>query len=160
METREVLLIVHIIGAFLIAGGSLTAAALGIYASAGTSTHSIRFAADLQLKVERVLITPGALIAIVFGALLVADSDFIEFSDAWVSASFVLWFIVLGLGTGVLSPLSKRVREHADQLIADGVTESAELQAEFDTPRAKFIGVALNLTLIVFIYLMVAKPGA
>jgi uncharacterized membrane protein len=151
---------VHIVGALLLAGGALTATALGVYASAGTSTHSIRFAADLQTKADRFMITPGAVIAIIFGVLLVLDSDIIEFSDAWISAAFVLWFIAGGLGSGVLTPHAKRVRDQADRLIGQGVADSAELQAQFGSPRAKAIGVALNLLLIVFVYLMVAKPGA
>lgn len=160
MDTRELLLIAHILGAFVLAGGALTASALGIYAGASTSTHSIRFAADLQQKVERALITPGALIAIVFGVLLVLESDFIDFSEAWVSAAFVLWFIAGGLGSGVLGPHARRVRESADKLIAQGIANSAELQAEFATPRARLVGVALDLMLVAFVYLMVAKPGA
>ena len=160
METQELLLIVHIVGGLMIAGGALTASALGIYAGNGTSTHAIRVASDLQVRVERFLITPGALISIVFGILLVLNSDFIDFSEAWISAAFVLWFVSAGLGTGVLTPHAKRIKARADQLIAEGVSESAELQAEFATPRARVIGMTLNLILVAFIYLMVAKPGA
>lgn len=160
MDTRELLLIVHIIGALLLAGGSLTATALAIYAGAGTSTHSIRFATDLQVKADRTMITPGAVIAIIFGVLLVLEVDHIDFSEAWISAAFVFWIIAGGLGSAVLTPHAKRIRDRADKLIADGVVESAELQAAFATPRVKAIGMALNLLLIVFVYLMVAKPGA
>ncbi len=159
MDTRELLLIVHILGAFMISGGALSATTLGIYAGNATSTHTIRMAADLQHKLEYILIIPGALIAIVFGSFLILDSDFIGFGDAWVSASFVLWFVAMGLGTGVMSPHAKRIRARADQLIADGVAESAELQAEYATPRIKAIGMVLTLLLVVFAYLMVAKPG-
>lgn len=160
MDTRELLLIVHIVGAFMLAGGSLTATSLGIYAGAGTSTHSIRVATDLQVRVERFLITPGALLAIVFGILLVLDSEFIDFSEAWISVAFVLWFVSAGLGTGMLTPHAKRVKARADELIAQGVTDSAELQAEFATPRVKAVGASLTLILVVFVCLMVAKPGA
>lgn len=160
MDTRELLLIVHIVGALLLAGGALTATALGMYAGASTSTHSIRFASDLQIKADRLMITPGAVIAIVFGVLLVLDSDFIEFSDGWISAAFVLWFIAGGLGSAVLTPHAKRVRDQADKLIADGIAESVALQTEFASPQAKIIGMALNVLLVLFVYLMVAKPGA
>jgi len=160
VDTRELLLIVHIVGAFMLAGGSLTATSLGIYAGAGTSTHSIRVATDLQVRVERFLITPGALLAIVFGILLVLDSEFIDFSEAWISVAFVLWFVSAGLGTGMLTPHAKRVKARADELIAQGVTDSAELQAEFATPRVKAVGASLTLILVVFVCLMVAKPGA
>ena len=160
MDTREILLIVHILGAFMIAGGSLSATVLGVYAGNGSSTHTIRIASDLQHKIEFALIIPGALIAIVFGSLLVNEVAHIGFGDAWISASFVLWFVAMGLGTGVMSPHAKRIRAKADQLIADGVTESSELQAEFAAPRIRAIGTLLTLLLVVFAYLMVAKPGA
>jgi hypothetical protein len=160
LSTYELYLIVHIAGAFMIAGGSLGASALGIYAGSGTAVQTIRVAADLQHKLEYVLIIPGALVAIVFGSLLVNERPDIEFSDAWVSASFLLWFVAMGLGTGVMGPHAKQMRAKADELIANGVSDSAELQAEFVSPKVKAIGSVLTISLIVFTYLMVAKPGA
>ena len=160
MSTYELYLLLHIVGAFMIAGGSLSATTLGIYAGNGTNVHTMRVAADLQYKIEYALIVPGALIAIVFGSLLVTEMSFVEFSDAWVSASFLLWFVAMGLGTGVLGPHAKQMRAKADELIANGVAASAELQSEFASPKVKAIGAILTLTLIVFPYLMVAKPGA
>jgi uncharacterized membrane protein len=160
VSSYEFYLIVHILGAFMIAGGSLGATTLGIYAGNGTNVRTIRVAADLQHKIEYVLIIPGALIAIVFGSLLVTEISSVEFSDVWVSTSFLLWFVAMGLGTGMLGPHARRMREQADQLIAGGTTESAELQAEFASPRVKAVSTVLTLLLIVFVYLMVAKPGA
>jgi len=160
VDTRELLLIVHIVGALLLAGGSLTAMALGIYAGAGTSTHSIRFATDLQIKADRTMITPGAVIAIIFGMLLVLEVDHIDFSEAWISAALVFWIIAGGLSSAILTPHAKRIRDHADRLIAEGVAESVELQSAFATPKVKAIGIALNLLLVAFVYLMVARPGA
>lgn len=160
MSSYEIYLIVHIIGAFMIAGGSLGATTLGIYAGNGTNVHTMRVAADIQHKIEYVLIIPGALIAIIFGALLVTEISTVEFSDAWVSGSFLLWFVAMGLGTGVMGPHAKQMRARADELIAAGVSDSAELQAEFASPRVKAIGAVLTVLLVVFVYLMVAKPGA
>jgi len=160
VSTYELYLIVHIVGAFMIAGGSLAATALGIYAGNGPSVPTMRVAADLQHKIEYALIIPGALIAIVFGSLLVNEIPGVEFSDGWVSASFLLWFVAMGLGTGVMGPHAKQMRAKADELIARGVSASAELQAEFASPKVKAVGAVLTILLIVFPYLMVAKPGA
>jgi hypothetical protein len=160
MSSYEIYLIVHIAGAFMIAGGSLGATTLGIYAGNGTNVHTMRVAADIQHKIEYVLIVPGALIAIVFGSLLVTEISTVEFSDAWVSASFLLWFVAMGLGTGVMGPHAKQMRARADELIAGGVSDSAELQADFASPKVKAIGAVLTVLLLVFVYLMVAKPGA
>jgi len=160
LSSYEIYLIVHIVGAFMIAGGSLGASALGIYAGNQTNVRTIRVASDLQHKLEFALITPGALLAIVFGSLLVNEIPMVEFSDSWVSASFVLWFVALGLGHGLMSPHAKRMRAQADELLASGTAESAELQSAYAPPRVKAIGSLLTLLLVVFVYLMVAKPGA
>ena len=160
MDTREFLLIVHIVGAFLIVGGAFTATSLGIYAGSSTSTHTMRLAADLQRKVEFALIVPGSLVVLVFGILLVADSDVIDFSEGWVSASFALWILVTAAGPAVLGRHAKRIKARAEVLIAQGVTESPELQSEYGTPLVKAVSMALDVALIVFVYLMVAKPGA
>ncbi len=160
MDTRELLLIVHILGAFMIVGGALTATSLGIYAGSRTSTHTIRLAADLQRKTQFALILPGLFVVLVFGVLLVSESDFIEFSDGWVSAAFALWLVAAAVTPAVLGRHSKRITARADQLIAEGVAESEELRAEFASPLARFTGLSLDLVLIVFVYLMVVKPGA
>lgn len=159
VSLREALLILHILGAFLIVAGAGTSTVLGIAGGRTISTRQLGMAASLQLAAERFVIVPGALLAIVFGSWLVGEGGH-DFGAAWVSASYVLWVIALGLGTGVLVPHARRVRDAAARLVAEGVEESDALRAEFDTPRARGVGMLLNVIILVFLYLMVARPGA
>lgn len=80
-----------------------------------------------------------------FGIVLVALSDkAIEFKDAWVSAAFVIWIVMLGILHGFLLPAEKKVAE------GDASAES----------RVEQGGMLMTLLLIVMLYLMIWKPGA
>ncbi|MEX2372782.1 MAG: hypothetical protein WD800_03180, partial [Dehalococcoidia bacterium] len=94
------------------------------------------------------------------GVWLVIEGDAWEFSQAWISSAFVLWFIAMGIGGGIMARHARRLGESADAAAQRGETTSATLIEEFNAPLAKIGGVALLLLYVAFIVLMVAKPGA
>lgn len=57
--------------------------------------------------VVRAATVPGSIAAFNFGSVLAAELDY-EFGAAWLSASYVLWLLFLGIGTGVVSPRARR----------------------------------------------------
>ena len=73
-RVEKTLLILHIVGVFLIVGGAAIATALGIKASKTQRTHTIAELSSLSIVAERYVITPGAVLALVFGTLLVHKS--------------------------------------------------------------------------------------
>jgi uncharacterized membrane protein len=98
-------------------------------------------ASDFTLKVQG----PAAVLAGIFGIGLIGLSDsIIEFSDTWISISFVLWFILLGVVFGLLVPTYRKLA---------GGDVAAEQRA------AMFHGM-LHLVLVLMLIVMIWKPGA
>jgi uncharacterized membrane protein len=159
MDSREVLLILHLIGAFLLTAGAGAATAFGIRAGTTTNTHVIAATTGMSRHLEHFVIMPGALVALVFGTWLVIDGDF-EFSAGWISAAYALWIISVLLGNLVLARHAKRVNLSAMALLAEGVEESEALRLEADEALPKATGILLNIVIVIFIYLMVARPGS
>ena len=160
MTKLEILLFLHILGAFLLVAGASVSTAAAIAATRTTSVRAIGLLTRVALRAELLTIIPGALLAIVFGSWLVQHLDAYDFDEAWISGAYVLWVVALGLGTGVLSPFTRRVGRRADQLEAEGTETSEELRALASAPRGAITGTVLNVIILAFLYLMVFKPGA
>ena len=59
MDSREILLILHLVGAFLLVGGAGAETALGIRAASSTSTRVIAAAMQMARAIENFVIMPG-----------------------------------------------------------------------------------------------------
>ncbi len=156
---ENTLLILHLVGVFLIVGGAAIATALGIKASKTKRTHTIEELSGLSTVAERYVITPGAVLALVAGTLLVHRSGH-DFDEFWLIAAYVLWVAAISIGWLILGRHSSRLHKHARQLAASGVDVSDELQTEAAAPVGMIFGLVQNLILLAFIYLMVARPGS
>lgn len=89
----------------------------------------------------------------VFGiALVFMSGDVYRFEQPWLSASFVLYLIGLGLGLGVIRPAAKRF----DAAVGDPA--QAEEAERLGKTLAIVSGIA-NLLWVVVLFLMVLKPG-
>lgn len=109
-------------------------------ANTSLDARANQVAADSTLKVQG----PAAVLAGIFGIGLIGVSEDVwEFSQAWISIAFVLWFILLGIVFGGLLPTYKKV--------AAGDT-AAEKRA------AMFHGM-LHLVLVLMLIDMIWKPG-
>jgi uncharacterized membrane protein len=155
---EHVLLFLHIGGAFLIVAGAAMDTILGLRGAATTRTHTISTLADLELRALRMLLLPGAILAVVFGTWLVPVANY-SFAGAWLSAAFLLWIVLMAVH-GVLSRQVARVRTEAERLIAQGITESEELRTLVAAPRARTMRWAMDLMVVLFLYVMVFRPGA
>jgi uncharacterized membrane protein len=103
----------------------------------------------------------------VLGILLVLLSDDAwKFSQAWISLSFLLYLVGLGLVHAVHFPNLRRMNQLAAELnaapAAGGSTggpppQVAELEAR--GRRAALVGAVLNLLVVAVVFLMVWKPG-
>jgi uncharacterized membrane protein len=101
----------------------------------------------------------------VFGILLVLMSDdVIEFSQGWISASFVLYIILIGLEHGVMRPNVRQMHARLRELNAAAPVEGARRPPQVDEieRRARTVGsvgAVLNLLVVVLLYLMIWRPG-
>ncbi|MGI9022089.1 MAG: DUF2269 family protein [Acidimicrobiales bacterium] len=100
-----------------------------------------------------------------FGILLVMLSEDVwTFSQTWISMSFLLWFVGVGLAHGLHFPNLRRMNALGAELVAGGESpgegpppQVAELEAR--GKRAAAVGGVLNLILVAIVFLMVWKPG-
>lgn len=100
--------------------------------------------------------------------LVLLSDDQYKFSQAWISVSFLLYFVALGISHGLHTPNLRRMNELATELVGAGPPpggsaggpppQVAELEAR--GKRAAMLGGILNLTWVVIVGLMVWKPGA
>ena len=106
----------------------------------------------------------------VFGILLVLMSDeYYTFSKGWITISFVLYIIGIGLSHGVLRPNVRKMQGLMRELVAMGPPAAGSAssggrpsQVDEIERRGRMVGIvgaALNLLLIVLLYLMIWKPG-
>ena len=90
----------------------------------------------------------------VFGILLVlASEDVWGFDQLWITLSFVLYIVGLGVSHGVMRPAAKRMNALARQQRPD----TAAMEAT--EKRLAAGGTFLNLLIVVLIALMIWKPG-
>ncbi|GIW18777.1 DUF2269 family protein [Tepidiforma sp.] len=157
MSTQEWYLFGHLLGVFfLLAATGLTTGA-AIAAGRATAANTVVTLLDLQLRSERIVTSIGAILAIVFGSLLVNEAGY-SFGDAWISTAYTLIILALALDHGFYLRKVKAAREVAVTLGNGPVT--AELRDKLNDGGARLAGIVLTLLWLVFLWLMIAKPGA
>ena len=157
MSLYEVLLIGHILGVVVMAFGSGTAMLASLSAGSRPTVSAVITASRLELLGGRV-VSFAAVVVALLGTWLVKEGDF-EFSAAWISAAYALWFVSMGIGGGILARHSRKTLAAAIAAQERGETTSDAVIAQFRAPIASIGGTVLGLMYIVFVYLMVAKPG-
>ena len=157
MSLYEVLLIGHILGVVVMAFGSGTAMLASLSAGSQPTVSAVITASRLELLGGRV-VSFAAVVVALLGTWLVKEGNF-EFSAAWISAAYALWFVSLGIGGGILARHSRKTLAAALAAQERGETTSDALIAQFRAPIAGIGGTVLGLMYVVFVYLMVAKPG-
>lgn len=102
----------------------------------------------------------------VFGILLVllSDGEF-EFSELWISLSFLLYIVAVGLAHGFMRPAERRLEQLGGELAAlesPGTGGRPAQVTEMDALEKKMaaMGMVLNLLAAAILALMIWKPGA
>jgi uncharacterized membrane protein len=153
-DLYNVVLVLHILAAIIGFGGMFIA---GFYGNeAGTMPGREGLAvAQTTLKVTGQIPTVAVCAVPILGILLILMSeDAIKFSAMWVSLSFLLYIVLMGLATGIQVPtIRKMVAMRAG---AEGAT-SFEMQAM--GKKVATISAVVNVLWVVILILMVFKPG-
>jgi uncharacterized membrane protein len=156
MTTYEFYLFGHLLGVFLLVGAAGLSTAAGISVGRASSANVVVTLLDLQRFSEYVVTSAGTIVAVVFGMLLVDEGGF-EFGDPWVSAAMTLVVVVLAIDHGVLMRRNRRARAAAAALGNGPV--SSDLKAMLNDPVTVAAGALLDISFLVFLWLMVVKPG-
>jgi uncharacterized membrane protein len=162
----RILLIAHILCVIV---GIGTVFLNGLYGAAAKARRGVEGLAISETNLKVSLIAEYFIYAILLlGILLVLTSDSAwKFSQAWISIALVLFVADLGISHGILIPNVKKMIGLMRELNAAGPPPAGAAgpppQALEIEQRGKTVGMAsvfLNLSVIVFLYLMIFKPGA
>ncbi len=121
-----------------------------------TAANTVVTLLDIQRRSELWVTSAGAALAVVFGTLLIDEGGF-EFGDPWISAAYALLVVVLAVDHGYFMRKNRRIRASAAALGNGEVT--AEVSRQLNDPVGTIVGVLLDVSFIVFLWLMIAKPG-
>jgi uncharacterized membrane protein len=150
------------ISAAVIGLGATFAEAIAFQVALKMDPRVMPFVHRMQRTINQRLANPALLIILITGIIQVLDSDFIDFSDAWISATFVILIILGGLLGGYFIPTDKRLEAQAAAEVAaagDGPVEYS--QGYLDKLKQEgLIGTISGLLIVIAVFLMVVKPGA
>jgi len=159
MSKYETLLFLHVTGAFLLLGGSVTAAVLNVSALRRERPSEIALLLGL-VRFAVYAIYAGVLLTIVFGLWLVRASPWgYGYGDAWVVAALVLWVYANAVG-GLGGRREDETRRLAESLAAEGDALSAELHARMRDPVTLALEYSGGAAIVAILALMIWKPGA
>jgi len=152
------LLFLHVAGAFLVLGGAVMGGILNFFALRRDRPSDV----VVLYRMVRYAVTSisiGMVVTIVFGLWLVADVKSIEWSDAWVIVSLLLWVLANALG-GVGGRREKETRQLAERLAGENDAPSDELNRRMHDPVTLALSWGSGLVVIAILALMIWKPGS
>jgi uncharacterized membrane protein len=145
---RTTLLVIHILAVSIWFGGIIVLSYAGS-ALGGTDAAVRRWFADAQLAVGRIVFSVAGVLTFITGVWLVLDSDFVEFSDAYVSIGFLVVIVGTVLGMAVYAPACKQLTSAID---------AGDMAAEEAASRTLMVTNSVNsVLLLVAIVAMVAR---
>lgn len=156
ISTVTVYLFLHILGAFMMMGSSTLGEAMTAAMRRTTNTHTLLTLTTVASRIPMMTIT-GALLTIIFGSMLIPDRY--SFGALWINVSYTLWIISAVLSVAVLGPAMRKMHALAERDAAAGAEASSELVAAVTAPRFGMTVHVLSLLVLIFLALMVFKPG-
>ncbi|MEO8539425.1 MAG: DUF2269 family protein [bacterium] len=157
MTTQEVYLYGHLLGVFLLLAAAGLSTGTGIAVARTTSAKVVVMLLKIMRMSELIVTSAGTVLVLIFGFLLVNEQNR-SMGDPWISAAFALLIVVLAIDHGLLMPRAKKGLRMAEAL-GDGQV-SQELSTHLNNPLTIAAGALLDVSFLVFLWLMIAKPGA
>ncbi len=154
-DLYQLVLVLHILAVIIGFGGMFISGFYGNEARNRPGREGLAVA-ETTMKVTGLIPTMAVYAVPVLGILLILLSDDTwKFSQAWVSMSFVVYIVLMGLATGVQVPAIRKML--ALRAGADGgpTAEMAALGKKVAT-----VSGIVNVLWVVAVFLMVFKPGS
>lgn len=153
----RIILLLHITTAIVGFGGIV---AHGAYHARAFRSAAANARPVLEVTRQVGKIAEYAIYAVLpLGIVLISISDdTFSMGDAWVSASFVVWFLMVGAMHGAIRPAVKTMAQRAGAMDGDTILDTDD-EAK-DAARKLTIGeAATQLLVVVALVLMIWKPG-
>jgi len=150
------------ISAAVVGLGATFAEAILFQVAMRMDPRTMPFVHRAQRAINQRLANPALLIILITGIIQVLDSDFIDFGDAWISATFVIIIVLGGLLGAYFIPTDRRLEAQAsEEIAAAGAGPVQFSQGYLDKLKQEgFVGMISGLLIIAAVFLMVVKPGA
>jgi uncharacterized membrane protein len=155
-DAYKIVLVLHLVSAIVGFGGVVVTGYFGAVAAGrkGREGAAIGEVVEKGYKFSEWFIYAVPLLGIV---LVLMSEDVFAFSQAWVSLSFVLYIVAIGVFHGLHLPTVRRI----NAILVETAGGSQESAAELDRlgKKAGMVGGLLNLITVAVVVLMVFKPG-
>jgi uncharacterized membrane protein len=161
------LLVLHLLAVIVGFGPTVMAAAYGAKAKARQGREGLAIAETTYDVISNYAVWPIYAVPILGILLVLTSDDAWKFSQTWISLSFLLYFVAIGIVHAIHQPNIRRMNQLMAELVAAGPPaggagggpppQVAEIEAR--GKRAGMVGGVLNLLLVVIVALMVWKPG-
>lgn len=148
----EFLLFGHLTFVAVWLGSDALMQVLGLRARAAGPERTAAFMADVEWVGTRIL-TPAALLVVIFGVWMVIEEPAWEFSQFWISAGLAVFIGSFLAGVGFLGPESGRISKLIE---ARG---AADVEVQNRIRRVLMVSRVELLFLILLVLVMVTKPG-
>jgi hypothetical protein len=154
----QIVLLLHIAAAIVGFGGVIAHGAYNARAFAGTAAEAGVLLRTTQMVTN--LAHYGIYGVFVLGIALVAVSEGdVEFSEAWISASFLVWFLMVGVAHGLVKPTVRGLLDTSQELAPDAVMTDDPGVVSLAKKLALGEGLT-QLLLVIALALMIWQPGA
>jgi uncharacterized membrane protein len=158
VDRYQWLVFVHVTGAFLVLGGAVFGGILNVFALGRERPSEVVVLFRLvRLAVRSISI--GMFLTLALGIWLIADVDYVKWSDTWVITALVLWVVANALG-GIGGKRETKTRELAERLAAEGDAPSPELRVRMRDPVTLALSWGSGIAVIAILALMIWKPGS
>ena len=156
MSVYEISVFVHIT-AVMVGFGATFAESIMFPVAMKAGVRHLPYVHRLQLAINQRLATPALVVVLLTGMYQTSDGDW-GFGTFWISASFLIVFVVGGLLGAYFIPADRRLAAQAERELEEtgNVSEDYLRQAR----REGAIGALTGVLLIAAVFLMVTKPGA
>jgi hypothetical protein len=114
----------------------------------------------LGIAINQYMATPALVVIIVTGIYQTADRW--EFSDFWISATFLIAIVLGGLNGAYFIPGERRLAALVEREIAAAGDGEVALSAEYQRKARQMgmVGALAGVLVLLATFFMVAKPGA
>ena len=120
------------------------------------SVRHLPFVHRLGITINQRLATPALVLIVITGIYQTADRW--EFSQFWISATFLIAIILGGLNGAYFIPGERRLLAQIEQELAETGEPSADYQRK--ARQMGMVGALAGLLVLLAVFFMVAKPGA
>ena len=127
----------------------------------GMDARHLPYVHRVQIVITRYMTSPALVIVLLTGIYQVIDGNW-DFGSFWVSASFLIVFVLGGLIGAYFIPTDRKLEAMVTREIAAAGEGPIELSDEYMSKSRTegIVGSATGVLLLIAVYLMVTTPGA